>query len=378
MDRHSQSPTIASACTGYGGLDMAVELVLGPARHLWHAETNPNAAKILEARFPGVPNLGDITRITWADLATGHRPEVTTAGWPCQPFSASGLRRGTADHRHLWPYLEDYLYEVAPPVFAGENVPNLLTIEHGTAFGRILADLNRAGYSARWTITGACHVGACHHRHRVILVAARIPWTGPPRRHRRTVPPLAHLVMDAEWLRGDGRVIRWPNAGTMLAGRVWADIAPRCDRTERLLPTPRARDSRGGDDPAAHAARVARGQVHVGHDLPTAINALTQADQGWGMFTAAVARHTALVGRPAPDWTVLNRYGAARLNPRLSEWMMCLPAGWVTDVLPLRTHSLTAIGNGVNPLQVAAALRGLGLAEAYATNVRPLVLAAAS
>lgn len=75
----------------------------------------------------------------------------------------------------------------------------------------------------------------------------------------------------------------------------------------------------------------------------------------WGVYAEAIERHARLVGRPAPEPTD----DRGRLNPHLVEWMMCLPAGWVTDVLTNRTHALKALGNGVVPPQAAHAIAGL-------------------
>lgn len=80
-----------------------------------------------------------------------------------------------------------------PQLFIGENVQGLLTIEHGQVFGKVLADLDVAGYRVSWTTVGACKVGACHHRHRVFIAAARVDVRAP------YSDPIAHRNGDA-WL----------------------------------------------------------------------------------------------------------------------------------------------------------------------------------
>jgi DNA (cytosine-5)-methyltransferase 1 len=74
---------IGSLCTGYGGLDLAVELVLGGAL-VWYAETDPHARTVLAARWPRVPNLGDIRAVDWDRV---EPVDVLTAGFPCQDYS---------------------------------------------------------------------------------------------------------------------------------------------------------------------------------------------------------------------------------------------------------------------------------------------------
>jgi hypothetical protein len=76
----SAPPLIGSLCSGYGGLDLGVMTALG-GQVAWHAEVNPHAARILDHRWPGIPNLGDITAVDW----TAVQPVcVLTAGFPCQ------------------------------------------------------------------------------------------------------------------------------------------------------------------------------------------------------------------------------------------------------------------------------------------------------
>lgn len=76
----ARGPLIGSLCSGYGGLDLGVQTALGGTL-AWHAEINPDAARILDRHWPGVPNLQDITAVNWADVP---RVCVLTAGFPCQ------------------------------------------------------------------------------------------------------------------------------------------------------------------------------------------------------------------------------------------------------------------------------------------------------
>lgn len=105
--------TLASACSGFGGLDLAVEAVFGPARHLWHAEYDPGdpgknpknwdplwKAPILAAHWPGVPNLGDLSSVDWASV---ERPDILTAGFPCTDISTAGRQAGMALDRWRIP-----------------------------------------------------------------------------------------------------------------------------------------------------------------------------------------------------------------------------------------------------------------------------------
>jgi len=155
--------TAGSVCTGIGGLDEAVTEVFG-ARFVWHAEIEPAPSAILEARYPGVPNLGDIHTIEWS---TVERVDILAGGYPCQPFSAAGKRLAEADPRHLWPILRRAIRALRPRGVVLENVAGHLS----RGFGAVLGDLAEEGYDARWTRLPAAEIGAPHKRERVFVLA---------------------------------------------------------------------------------------------------------------------------------------------------------------------------------------------------------------
>ena len=115
----------------------------------------------------------------------------------------------------------------------------------------------------------------------------------------------------------------------------------------RLLPTPGVADSLGG-----HERRGGK----RGDEL--LLKGLAKDANRWGDYAEAIARHEQVFGRPAPDPTEPGPKGNPRLSARFVEWMMMLPAGWVTDVPGVtRNQAIKALGNGVVPPQAAAALR---------------------
>lgn len=155
---------IGSLFSGYGGLDLAVAQHYG-AEVVWHAEVEPAACRVLGARFPGVPNLGDVTGVDWATVPP---IDILTAGWPCQPFSHAGNRRGTSDPRHLWPHVATALRVLRPRILVGENVAAHL----GLGFDHVLADLAALGFDAWWGVVRASDTGAPHRRERLWVVAS--------------------------------------------------------------------------------------------------------------------------------------------------------------------------------------------------------------
>jgi DNA (cytosine-5)-methyltransferase 1 len=108
----------------------------------------------------------------WDDCATFDgrpwrgRVDVLTAGFPCQPLSIAGQRKGSADARDGWPHTARILGEVRPRWALVENSPAILTAESGSYFARLLSDVAALGYSARWCVLGAADVGAPHRRDR--------------------------------------------------------------------------------------------------------------------------------------------------------------------------------------------------------------------
>ena len=153
---------IGSLCTGYGGLDVAVEAYFN-AETIWCAEYDKHASKVIEERF-GYVNYKDIKTIKWDEVPA---VEILTAGYPCQPFSVAGNRKGEDDARHIWPYIKDAIRTIRPRWVIMENVKGHLSL----GFGKVLSDLASIGYDARWEIVRAAEVGAPHHRRRLFIVA---------------------------------------------------------------------------------------------------------------------------------------------------------------------------------------------------------------
>jgi DNA (cytosine-5)-methyltransferase 1 len=158
-------PRIGSLCTGYGGLDLAVELVLG-GRLAWYAETDIHARAVLARHRPGVPNLGDIRTIDWDRI---EPVDVLTAGFPCQDISNAGERAGiTGTHSSLWGAVAHAVRALHPPYVFVENVAALTR----RGFDVVHADLAQIGYDTRWLCLRASDVGAAHRRDRLFLLAA--------------------------------------------------------------------------------------------------------------------------------------------------------------------------------------------------------------
>lgn len=156
------SLTVGSLFSGIGGLDLGLERA--GHRILWHSEIDEYACRVLKKHWPHVPNIGDVKKVNWSEVP---HVDIIAGGYPCQPFSTAGKRKGKEDPRHLWPYVLDAIRELRPRYALMENVRGHLTL----GFGDVLADLASCGYSAEWQIIPASSVGAPHRRDRLFFVA---------------------------------------------------------------------------------------------------------------------------------------------------------------------------------------------------------------
>lgn len=163
MSVATQKTRLLSLCTGYGGLDLAVEAFFD-CELVACAEIDKYASLVIEKEFLGVPNLGDIKKIEWSSLGN---IDIMTAGYPCQPFSHAGQRKGTNDDRHIWPYIKEGISVLRPSLVILENVRGHLSL----GFKEVLQELTEIGYDATWTIVRASDVGAPHQRARLFVIA---------------------------------------------------------------------------------------------------------------------------------------------------------------------------------------------------------------
>ena len=154
------------------------------------SEIDPFPSAVLAARFPDVPNLGDITKIDWSSYAGAA--DVVVGGSPCQSFSIAGKREGLAGASGLmWEYIRA-VRELRPRFFVWENVPGALSSSHGEDFGCLLRSLDDLGYGVAWRVLDAKFFGVAQRRRRVFLVGC----LGDPER-------AAEILFEPDCLRWD-------------------------------------------------------------------------------------------------------------------------------------------------------------------------------
>ena len=331
---------IGSLFSGYGGLDLAVTAVTGHET-AWVSDIDPDANRVLAERFPGVPNLGDVTDIDW-DLVP--RVEILVGGSPCQDVSMAGIRRGMTEgtRSNLWVAMRDAVAALRPGLVVWENVggaysakassdlgsePGLLD-RNGRerprlrALGRVLGDLAELGYDAVWHGIRATEIGGCHARRRVFVAA---------------------------YPHGEPGLARWITTPSEAEGR--GPLGGSGGRALKALPTPTA---------SLASQRPTEGQLRRNEP---GLGALPARD--FREYAAAVRSHEDLVGRPVPPLVETSPTGQGVLSPPFVEWVMGLPEGWVCDPEiwdweNKRSAKLKLLGNGVFPHQAISALLTMG------------------
>ena len=319
---------IGSLCSGYGGLDAAVQAVI-PSDLAWVADPDPGATKILTHHHPDVPNLGDITTVDWATVPA---VDILTAGFPCQDISNAGKRAGIEGTRSgIWTHVVEAVGVLRPRFAVFENVGALVV----RGLDTVLADLAEVGFDAEWSSVRASDAGAPHRRERIFILAWPSDAAGPG------------LEAGREGRPGGGAAV----ADSAHLGHQWGGGA---------------RFGRPGSADGGHAAAYASGDRR---DEGRAESAGEQRGSDvafgggpdWGPYAGAIHRWEHVAGRVAPVPTEPGRTGQPRLSPRFVEWLMGLPEGHVTDpaIGLTRNQQLKALGNGVVPQQGALAFRML-------------------
>jgi len=128
---------------------------------------------LLKQKWNGIKIYSDVREITKEKFkADGiESPEIITGGFPCQPFSIAGSRKGTDDNRHLWPEMFRIIKEFKPRWIIGENVRGIVSIQDGLVFETVCIDLESEGYEVQTFNIPAVGVGAPHKRERIWIVA---------------------------------------------------------------------------------------------------------------------------------------------------------------------------------------------------------------
>ena len=153
--------------SGIGGFSLGLEAAGFETAAF--CEYDQEAQEVLRKNWPDVPIFSDVRTLTKQELQDNGIQNIglICGGYPCQPFSLAGERRGAEDDRHLWPEMFRLVQELRPTWVIGENVAGHINM----GLDEVLADLETEGYTARTFVIPACAVDALHRRDRVWIIA---------------------------------------------------------------------------------------------------------------------------------------------------------------------------------------------------------------
>lgn len=156
-----------SLFSGIGGFDLAAQWA--GWENIFQVEKDEWCRKVLAKNFPTTIKFDDIK--TFKGEYFNGTIDVISGGFPCQPFSTAGRRKGEADDRYLWDEMLRVISEIKPKFIVGENVAGLLSMDNGKTLDKICLDLENEGYKIELFVIPACGVGAWHRRDRVWITA---------------------------------------------------------------------------------------------------------------------------------------------------------------------------------------------------------------
>ena len=304
--------THISLCAGIGGLDLGIKRVFPSVRTIAYVEREISACEILGSQMEkGNLDLAPI----WTDVKTfpadsfRGKVDIVSGGYPCQPFSVAGQRRGTEDPRHLWPYIARIVDVIRPKICVFENVRGHVRL----GLSEVLGDLRGIGYRVRAGIFSAAEVGAPHRRERVFIMAYSD-------------------IIGSERREACARETGWPES-TVSCEFMADSIQPGLQG--------HARDGAGR---IRQEREVSQSHRSVGKDglLDDAFETLWPSRPG----------------EPQHEWEE-PRTVDRKLNPSWVAQLMGLPHDWVEVPGLTREMKLRSLGNGVVPQQAELAIRTL-------------------
>jgi len=322
-------------------------------RHVGYVEYEKYCQQVIAQRIKDgilseAPIFGDVREFVQSGAAKKYKGfvDVVTAGFPCQPFSVAGKRKGKEDERNMWPSTIQIIRDVQPRYAFLENVPGLLNSGY---FQEILGSLAQAGYDAKWIVLGADDVGAPHRRKRLWIKAT----SQDPKRGR-----CVHWEHEEE--RVQVREQREPGSGSR----------ERVPREASKLAVDTNSISMGWDE---RTSETVRSQVqeperqesqHIWEDISQTRNVADTSSIRLEEHGHSQAEDVIKRGKEVPNtsserlegWESPGRESEENSSSSGSCWWSTEPnVGRVANGVASRVDRLKAIGNGQVPLVVAQA-----------------------
>ena len=155
--------------SGIGGFSLGLES-LGQFETIAFCEKDKFCQKVLQKNFPNITIEGEIRDVK----GEKYKADVVCGGFPCQPFSVAGKRKGTDDDRYLWDETIRVVRECKPKYFIGENVEGIINIQEGMVLRQVQTDLEKEGFEVQCLIIPASGIGAWHQRKRVWIIGCNV------------------------------------------------------------------------------------------------------------------------------------------------------------------------------------------------------------
>ena len=157
--------------SGLGGFSLGLERT-GHFETVAFCDNDKYSNLLLQKHWKGVKIYNDVKELKGEEIIKEHGTiDIVVGGFPCQPFSIAGARKGTDDNRHLWPEMFRIIKELKPRWVIGENVRGIVSIQNGMVFENVCTDLEGEGYEVRAFNIPAAGIGAPHKRERIWIVA---------------------------------------------------------------------------------------------------------------------------------------------------------------------------------------------------------------
>lgn len=312
--------TFGSLFAGIGGFDLGFERAGMECK--WQVEIDDYCNKVLAKHWPDVRRYKDVKECGKHNL---EPVDVICGGFPCQPHSVAGKRRGADDDRNLWPEFLRIVREVRPTWVVAENVPGIVSLYLDT----VLSDLEGEAYSC-WTFNiPACAFDAPHRRERIFVVA-----NAPLRQDNQR--ELGHLAQAPASRQG----------GNTAAGYGGADVS---DTFSNRLQGSRADGQVEGQIGLRSRERGDQEQRFLANPNQERQSRLPKREKAQDASTSIGGQDV-----PHPQFNGLEKQGNGRIQGRQTDtasdagwWTVEPNVGRVAHGVPARVDRLRALGNAV-------------------------------
>lgn len=320
---------ILSLCTGFRGIEKGIELSGTRINPVAYVEIEAfqvfNLVKAMEA---GVVDAAPV----WTDLKTfpseGFRNKIhgITGGYPCQPFSAAGARKGTDDPRHLWPHIEKIIESTRPVWCFFENVEGHLSM----GFKEVYRSLRNLGYTVEAGLYSAEEVGAPHQRKRLFILAVDDAHIYDDGNYTRKIQRETKEIKTEKQREERQHLFRERGRAELIATSKKLGDAESDNERHEVMPTETWRKSIGGSGEVADAISIRQQKLRLNRK---------QNKEGYGRIGSS--RWPSSMGEPQYEWE----------EPRAVEPGL----GCTIDGYNFRTDLLRGLGNSVVPQTAAKA-----------------------